>query len=148
MARELAESIAAALREQTAGRYGVELAGPGFLNLSVTDDAVWGQVAARLASDRLGVGTPQLGRRTVVEYSSPNIAKEMHVGHLRTTIIGDALARLLEHLGADVLRQNHLGDWGTPFGMLIEHLVDEGWKAGSEASSSVQRSRRISSAVV
>jgi arginyl-tRNA synthetase len=131
--RELAESIATALRQQTAGRYGVELAGPGFLNLSVPDDAVWAQVAARLASDRLGVGTPQLGRRTVVEYSSPNIAKEMHVGHLRTTIIGDALARLLEHLGADVLRQNHLGDWGTQFGMLIEYIEghpDAKWRAG------------------
>ena len=131
--RELAQSIAAALREQTAGRYGVELAGPGFLNLSVPDDAVWAQVAARLASDRLGVGTPQLGRRTVVEYSSPNIAKEMHVGHLRTTIIGDALARLLEHLGADVLRQNHLGDWGTQFGMLIEYIdghPEAKWRAG------------------
>ena len=131
--RELAESIATALRDQTDGRYGVELAGPGFLNLTVTDDAVWGQVAARLASDRLGVGTPQLGRRTVVEYSSPNIAKEMHVGHLRTTIIGDALARLLEHLGADVLRQNHLGDWGTQFGMLIQYIdehPDAKWRAG------------------
>jgi arginyl-tRNA synthetase len=131
--RELAESIATALREQTAGRYGVELAGPGFLNLTVTDDAVWAQVATRLAADRLGVGTPQLGRRTVVEYSSPNIAKEMHVGHLRTTIIGDALARLLEHLGADVLRQNHLGDWGTQFGMLIEYIdshPDAKWRAG------------------
>ncbi|HWN32650.1 MAG TPA: arginine--tRNA ligase [Pseudonocardia sp.] len=131
--RELAESIATALREQTAGRYGVELAGPGFLNLTVTDDAVWAQVAARLAADRLGVGTPQLGRRTVVEYSSPNIAKEMHVGHLRSTIIGDVLARLLEHLGAEVFRQNHLGDWGTQFGMLIEYIdghPDAKWRAG------------------
>ena len=134
--RELAESIAAALREQTGGRIGVELAGPGFLNLSVTDDEVWSQVAARLADDRLGVGTPQLGRRVVVEYSSPNVAKEMHVGHLRTTIIGDALARLLEHLGAEVIRQNHLGDWGTQFGMLIQYLdehPDAKWRAGDLA---------------
>jgi arginyl-tRNA synthetase len=120
--RELAESIATALREQTGGRFGVELAGPGFLNLTVTDEAVWSQVAARLADDRLGVGAPQLGRRTVIDYSGPNIAKEMHVGHLRTTIIGDALARLLEHLGGEVVRQNHLGDWGTQFGMLIQYL--------------------------
>jgi arginyl-tRNA synthetase len=134
--RELAESIAAAVREQTGGRIGVELAGPGFLNLSVTDDAVWSQVATRLAEDRLGVGTPLLGRRIVVEYSSPNIAKEMHVGHLRTTIIGDALARLLEHLGAEVVRQNHLGDWGTQFGMLIQYLdehPDAKWRAGDLA---------------
>src|SRR5882757_8115819 len=131
--REVADSIATALREQTGGRFGVELAGPGFLNLTVTDEAIWSQVAARLADERLGVGTPQLGRRTVVEYSSPNIAKEMHVGHLRTTIIGDALARLLEYLGADVLRQNHLGDWGTQFGMLIEYIEghpDAKWRAG------------------
>jgi arginyl-tRNA synthetase len=116
--RELAEELAAALGDEI----GVELSGPGFLNLSVSDDAVWRQVAARLADDRLGVGTPELGRRTVIDYSAPNIAKEMHVGHLRTTIIGDALARLLDHLGAVVIRQNHLGDWGTQFGMLIEYL--------------------------
>jgi arginyl-tRNA synthetase len=116
--RELAEELAAALGDG----FGVEISGPGFLNLTVSDDAVWRQVAARLADDRLGVGTPELGRRTVIDYSGPNIAKEMHVGHLRTTIIGDALARLLDHLGAVVIRQNHLGDWGTQFGMLIEYL--------------------------
>jgi len=116
--RELAEDLAAAMGDE----FGVELSGPGFLNLTVSDAAVWRQVAARLADDRLGVGTPELGRRTVIDYSAPNIAKEMHVGHLRTTIIGDALARLLDHLGAVVIRQNHLGDWGTQFGMLIEYL--------------------------
>ncbi|WP_281172577.1 arginine--tRNA ligase [Pseudonocardia spinosispora] len=129
--RDLAGSIATALGE-TSPDLGVELAGPGFLNLSVTDETVWSQVAARLSADRLGVGTPQLGQRTVVEYSSPNIAKEMHVGHLRTTIIGDALARLLEYLGAEVIRQNHLGDWGTQFGMLIQYLdehPDAKWRA-------------------
>jgi arginyl-tRNA synthetase len=128
--RELAESIATAVREESG--LGVELAGPGFLNLTVADEAVWAQVVARLAADRLGVGTPLLGKRTVVEYSSPNIAKEMHVGHLRTTIIGDALARLLEHLGSEVIRQNHLGDWGTQFGMLIQYLdehPDAKWRA-------------------
>jgi arginyl-tRNA synthetase len=118
--RELAESIAAALDSDT--DLGVELSGPGFLNLTVTDEAVWRQVAARLADARLGVGRPRLAERTVIDYSAPNIAKEMHVGHLRTTTIGDALARLLEHLGAEVIRQNHLGDWGTQFGMLIQYL--------------------------
>jgi arginyl-tRNA synthetase len=116
--RDLAEAISGALD----GGLATEISGPGFINLSVSDDVVWRQVAARLADDRLGVGTPELGRRTVIDYSGPNIAKEMHVGHLRTTIIGDALARLLEHLGAVVIRQNHLGDWGTQFGMLIEYL--------------------------
>ena len=99
-----------------------EVSGPGFLNITVSDQAVWGQVAARLASPRLGVGNPEDGRRTVIDYSAPNIAKEMHVGHLRTTIIGDSLARVLGFLGADVVRQNHLGDWGTQFGMLIQYL--------------------------
>ena len=100
----------------------VELSGPGFLNITVSDRAVWEQVSARLASPRLGVDAPQQGRRTVIDYSAPNIAKEMHVGHLRTTIIGDSLARVLGFLGAEVIRQNHLGDWGTQFGMLIQYL--------------------------
>ncbi len=114
--RELADQLAAELGGP------VEVSGPGFLNLTVPDETVWRQVAARVADDRLGVGNSQLGRRTVIDYSAPNIAKEMHVGHLRTTIIGDALARVLDHLGAEVVRQNHLGDWGTQFGMLIEYL--------------------------
>jgi arginyl-tRNA synthetase len=79
-------------------------------------------VAQRLDHARLGVDASQTGRRTVVDYSAPNIAKEMHVGHLRTTIIGDCLARVLGFLGAEVIRQNHLGDWGTQFGMLIQYL--------------------------
>ena len=74
---------------------------------------------------RLGVPR-QAPQRIAVDYSAPNIAKEMHVGHLRTTVVGDALARTLEHLGHNVIRQNHIGDWGTPFGMLIEHLLDVG----------------------
>uniref|UniRef100_UPI003898E22C arginine--tRNA ligase n=1 Tax=Amycolatopsis cynarae TaxID=2995223 RepID=UPI003898E22C len=118
--RELATQVAAALDGGPLGA--VELSGPGFLNLTVPDRAVWGQVSARLASSRLGVDTPEEGRRTVLDYSAPNIAKEMHVGHLRTTIIGDSLARVLGFLGAEVIRQNHLGDWGTQFGMLIQYL--------------------------
>ena len=65
-------------------------------------------------------------QRIALDYSAPNVAKEMHVGHLRTTVVGDALARTLEHLGHRVIRQNHIGDWGTPFGMLIEHLLEVG----------------------
>jgi arginyl-tRNA synthetase len=118
---DLASALAEALRADTDTAVAeVTVSGPGFLNLAVTDTAVWSQVAARLASPRLGIGTPEQGRRTVVDYSAPNIAKEMHVGHLRTTIIGDALVRVLGFLGGEVVRQNHLGDWGTQFGMLIQ----------------------------
>ncbi|WP_406236793.1 arginine--tRNA ligase [Nocardia sp. NBC_01009] len=118
-AEQLIEALAAEADHLLAP---VELSGPGFLNITVPDRVVWAQVATRLADDRLGVAASELGRRTVVDYSAPNIAKDMHVGHLRTTIIGDSLARVLGFLGADVIRQNHLGDWGTQFGMLIQYL--------------------------
>jgi arginyl-tRNA synthetase len=117
--RDLATSVRDALDPATGT---VELSGPGFLNITTPDRTLWEQVAARLADPRLGVDTPETGRRTVIDYSAPNIAKEMHVGHLRTTIIGDSLARVLDFLGADTIRQNHLGDWGTQFGMLIQYL--------------------------
>src|SRR5215207_4435372 len=102
----------------------VEISGPGFINL--TYDGTWieellnaeGFTAAGELSTR-----PQ---RVVVDYSSPNVAKEMHVGHLRTTVVGDSLVRVLEDLGHTVIRQNHIGDWGTPFGMLIEHWLGVG----------------------
>ncbi|MEU4445558.1 arginine--tRNA ligase [Actinosynnema sp. NPDC050801] len=120
---DLAADIVAALDvDDHAVIASVERSGPGFLNVTVTGGAVWEQVAARLADPRLGVGAHERGRRVVVDYSAPNIAKEMHVGHLRTTIIGDSLARVVGFLGADVLRQNHLGDFGTQFGMLIQYL--------------------------
>ncbi|GAA4599262.1 arginine--tRNA ligase [Planotetraspora phitsanulokensis] len=103
----------------------VEISGPGFLNMTLGDDWIAAQAVRQLADDRLGV--PQSAPKSiVVDYSAPNAAKEMHVGHLRTTIVGDTLARVHEHVGHDVTRQNHLGDWGTPFGMLIEHLIDIG----------------------
>ncbi|GIJ80191.1 arginyl-tRNA synthetase [Micromonospora phaseoli] len=101
-----------------------EVAGPGFVNLDLTDRALLAQLADRLAAPRLGVGTPETGVTTVIDYSQPNIAKEMHVGHLRSTIVGDALVRILEHLGGAVVRRNHIGDWGTQFGMLIQHRVE------------------------
>lgn len=117
----LAKALAAALTDH--GPVGhVEESGPGFLNVTVPDRLLWNQIDARLASPRLGVETPNEGQRAVIDYSAPNIAKEMHVGHLRTTIIGDSLARVLGFLGAEVIRQNHLGDWGTQFGMLIQYL--------------------------
>ncbi|GAB3970245.1 arginine--tRNA ligase [Plantactinospora veratri] len=104
----------------------VTVSGPGFVNLTVADDLL-GTLLSRMAADpRLGVPAVTSPETVVVDYSAPNVAKEMHVGHLRSTIIGDAVARLLEWLGHRVVRANHLGDWGTPFGMLIEHLVDLG----------------------
>lgn len=121
----LAEAIAGALREDSAGSIArVDVSGPGFLNITVDDAALWEQIAARARDERLGIDTTETGRRTVIDYSGPNIAKEMHVGHLRTTILGDSLARILEFLGGEVVRQNHVGDWGTQFGMLIQHLVE------------------------
>ncbi|MGW5668642.1 arginine--tRNA ligase [Micromonospora sp. NPDC003776] len=103
-----------------------EVSGPGFLNLTVADGALGGLVSALATDPRLGVPESTAPETVVVDYSAPNVAKEMHVGHLRSTVIGDAAARLLEWLGHRVVRANHLGDWGTPFGMLIEHLVDLG----------------------
>lgn len=103
----------------------VEVSGPGFLNLTLRDDWIAGRVTVLAADPRLGVPSPA-AQTIPVDYSAPNVAKEMHVGHLRTTVVGDALARTLEHLGHRVIRQNHIGDWGTPFGMLIEHLLDVG----------------------
>ena len=106
------------------------VAGPGFVNLTLRADVLSTMVAEMAADDRLDVAAVE-PETVVVDYSAPNAAKEMHVGHLRSTIIGDAIVRLLEWLGHRVIRQNHLGDWGTPFGMLIEHLVDTGAAADS-----------------
>lgn len=104
----------------------LEVAGPGFINVTFSDAHLAGQLAEIAADERLGVGVVTAPRVAVVDYSHPNVAKEMHVGHLRTTIIGDSLARLLTFLGHRVIRENHIGDWGRPFGMLIEHLLDLG----------------------
>lgn len=102
----------------------VEVSGPGFLNISLTDTAVVDHLTRRAAHPRLGVVETQSSQVITVDYSAPNIAKEMHVGHLRSTLIGDALVRVLGFLGAEVIRQNHVGDWGTQFGMLIQYLFE------------------------
>ncbi|MCU1386786.1 MAG: argS, partial [Ilumatobacteraceae bacterium] len=104
----------------------VEIAGPGFLNLTFSDEFLAAQLAEAAADAHLGVRPAPETKRVVIDYSAPNVAKEMHVGHLRTTVIGDALVRMFTFVGHTVVRENHLGDWGTPFGMLIEHLVDLG----------------------
>ncbi|MGH9089517.1 MAG: arginine--tRNA ligase, partial [Acidimicrobiales bacterium] len=98
----------------------------GFVNLTLDRRVVAAEVAAMAGDGRLGVERDPSPETVVVDYSAPNVAKEMHVGHLRSTVIGDALCRVLGHLGHRVVRENHVGDWGTPFGMLIEHLLDLG----------------------
>lgn len=104
----------------------VEIAGPGFINLSFSDEFLCDQLSAVASDERLAIAPAEHLRKVVIDYSAPNVAKEMHAGHLRTTVIGDALVRMLEFQGHEVIRENHLGDWGRPFGMLIEHLLDLG----------------------
>jgi arginyl-tRNA synthetase len=103
----------------------IEVSGPGFVNVTFSNAWLASLLGDVEADERLGVAT-QPRQNIPIDYSAPNVAKEMHVGHLRTTIVGDSLARTLEHLGHTVIRQNHIGDWGTPFGMLIEHLLEVG----------------------
>ncbi len=99
-----------------------QIAGPGFINFRLSPAYTAAAATQALADERLGVSPSGQPQRVVVEYSSPNIAKQMHVGHIRSTILGDAAARVLEFLGHQVIRQNHVGDWGTQFGMLIANL--------------------------
>ena len=100
-----------------------EISGPGFINLTFTPEFL----ASTLTAGGVSAAPENTDPQTIaIDYSAPNVAKEMHVGHLRTTVVGDALARTHEFLGNTVIRQNHIGDWGTPFGMLIEHLLDVG----------------------
>ncbi|HCA85551.1 MAG TPA: arginine--tRNA ligase [Streptomyces sp.] len=102
----------------------IEVSGPGFLNITVSDSAITSTLAARGADDRLGVPYAEQPGTTVIDYSQPNVAKEMHVGHLRSTVIGDAIVQILEHRGETVIRRHHIGDWGTQFGMLIQYLIE------------------------
>ncbi len=101
-----------------------ELAGPGLINLTFHPAFIAEQIAAAAADERLGVRPSAPARKVLIDYSAPNVAKEMHVGHVRSTLIGDSLVRLAEFVGHTVVRENHIGDWGTPFGMLIEHVLD------------------------
>ena len=113
----------------------VEIAGPGFMNVVFAAEFLAEQLRVALADDRLGVQPVPVRETVVVDYSAPNVAKEMHVGHLRSTVIGDALVRMHEFVGNHVIRENHIGDWGTPFGMLIEHLLDLGEARAAEEFS-------------
>ena len=103
-----------------------EIAGPGFINLWLNPLFVASNCENARADERVGVSKHENPIKVVVDYSGPNMAKQMHVGHLRSTIIGDTLANLLTFLGDEVIRQNHIGDWGTQFGMLIAYLEEMG----------------------
>ena len=129
--RELAQQIVDALDVLDVCS-AVEVAGPGFINLTLRDEALAEAAQDLLADgDRLGVPAATAPERVVIDYSSPTLTKEMHIGHLRSTVIGDALARTLEFAGHTVVRQNHYGEWGTQFGMLIEHLRTTGGTGGT-----------------
>ena len=112
-----------------------QVAGPGFINLTFKNEFLARELMASSTEKKLGVRNATKPRKVVIDYSAPNVAKEMHVGHLRSTVIGDALVRMLTYVGNEVARENHVGDWGTPFGMLIEHLVDLGETHAAEELS-------------
>ncbi|MBH5336288.1 arginine--tRNA ligase [Streptomyces pactum] len=152
--RELAGKVVAALGDAAPGGTGpagevisgVEVSGPGFLNITVSDEAITRTLAARAADGRLGVPVAERPGTTVIDYAQPNVAKEMHVGHLRSAVIGDAVVRILEFSGEKVVRRHHIGDWGTQFGMLIQYLIEhpheldhEDKASGEEAMSNLNR---------
>ncbi|MEV4742751.1 arginine--tRNA ligase [Streptomyces sp. NPDC049555] len=133
----------------------VEVSGPGFLNISITDAAITGTLAARAADERLGVPFKEHPGTTVIDWAQPNVAKEMHVGHLRNTVIGNSVVRLLEFTGEKVVSRHHIGDWGTQFGMLIQYLIEhpheldhkDAQVSGEEAMSNLNRLYKASRAL-
>ncbi|MGY3337007.1 arginyl-tRNA synthetase [Streptomyces filamentosus] len=135
----------------------IEVSGPGFLNITVSDAAIVETLAARAADARLGVPLNEAAGTTVIDYAQPNVAKEMHVGHLRSAVIGAAMVEILEFTGETVVRRHHIGDWGTQFGMLIQYLIEhpheldhEGDGAevsGEEAMSNLNRLYKASRAL-
>ncbi|WP_327177256.1 arginine--tRNA ligase [Streptomyces sp. NBC_01335] len=133
--RELASQVTAAI---PAGELikEIEVSGPGFLNITLTDRAILRTLAERAADTegRLGVPSAPDAGTTVIDYAQPNVAKEMHVGHLRSAVIGDAMVRILEFTGESVVRRHHIGDWGTQFGMLIQYLVEHPDQLGHESA--------------
>ncbi|MFE5690697.1 arginine--tRNA ligase [Streptomyces sp. NPDC056512] len=152
--RELAATVLDALPANDVIK-DVEVSGPGFLNITIADKAIVETLAARAADDRLGVPFQQDAGTTVIDYAQPNVAKEMHVGHLRSAVIGAAMVEILEFTGEKVVRRHHIGDWGTQFGMLIQYLLEhpheldhEGGKQDGEAAmSSLNRLYKASRAL-
>ncbi|RPF35386.1 arginine--tRNA ligase [Streptomyces sp. TLI_185] len=133
----------------------IEVSGPGFLNITIADRAITGTLAARAADgDRLGVPLKENPGITVVDYAQPNVAKEMHVGHLRSAVIGDALRGMLDFTGEQTIGRHHIGDWGTQFGMLIQYLFEHPGELapaedvdGEQAMSNLNRVYKASRAV-
>ena len=122
--RELAQKVAEALAGNAVIE-SAEVAGPGFINLRLSPEFLAQNIHAALNDARFGIAKTDKPQTVVIDYSSPNLAKEMHVGHLRSSIIGDSISRVLEFMGNTVIRQNHVGDWGTQFGMLVAYLVEQ-----------------------
>ncbi|MFZ4297889.1 arginine--tRNA ligase [Streptomyces cinereoruber] len=153
--RELATQVVEAIPANDVLKE-VEVSGPGFLNITVTDRAIVETLAARAADARLGVPFSESAGTTVIDYAQPNVAKEMHVGHLRSAVIGAAMVEILEFTGETVVRRHHIGDWGTQFGMLIQYLVEhpheldhssESEVSGEEAMSNLDRLYKTSRAL-
>ncbi|MCX5398847.1 arginine--tRNA ligase [Streptomyces sp. NBC_00102] len=158
--RELASQVTAAIPAGDLIKE-IEVSGPGFLNITLTDEAILRTLAERAADaeGRLGVASSADAGTTVIDYAQPNVAKEMHVGHLRSAVIGDAMVRILEFTGESVVRRHHIGDWGTQFGMLIQYLVEhpdqlghdtadtDAESAGEAAMSSLNRLYKASRAL-
>jgi arginyl-tRNA synthetase len=145
--RELATQVVAQVESGEVIK-DIEVSGPGFLNITITDRAITENLAARYADgERLGVPLAEQPGTTVVDYAQPNVAKEMHVGHLRSAVIGDAVVQILEFTGENVVRRHHIGDWGTQFGMLIQYLDEhpheldhkDAQVSGEEAMSNLDR---------
>ncbi|WP_306326152.1 arginine--tRNA ligase [Streptomyces venezuelae] len=155
--RELATRVVAAIPENDVLKE-IEVSGPGFLNITVTDAAIVRTLAARAADARLGVPFDESAGTTVIDYAQPNVAKEMHVGHLRSAVIGAAMVEILEFTGETVVRRHHIGDWGTQFGMLIQYLIEHPHEldhkgedgtevSGEEAMSNLNRLYKASRAL-
>ncbi|MFJ3586173.1 arginine--tRNA ligase [Streptomyces sp. NPDC090127] len=144
--RELATQVVAGIPANDVLKE-IEVSGPGFLNITVTDEAIVRTLAARAADARLGVPFAENAGTTVIDYAQPNVAKEMHVGHLRSAVIGAAMVEILEFTGETVVRRHHIGDWGTQFGMLIQYLEEHPHEldhkdaevSGEEAMSNLDR---------
>ncbi|MCZ1009131.1 arginine--tRNA ligase [Streptomyces lydicus] len=151
--RELATKVVAEIGDNDLLQE-IEVSGPGFLNITITDRAITETLAARADDDRLGVPLKEQPGVTVIDYAQPNVAKEMHVGHLRSAVIGDALRHILDFTGERTIGRHHIGDWGTQFGMLIQYLIENPGELapaadvdGEQAISNLNRVYKASRAV-